>query len=275
MLSVGIKLTSVASCAIAGPSYDPAILAATYLSAVTTAGGTVSAPRQEKVTTFIVGLYNAGLWQRIKCLYLFLGNTNNAALLNAINPTTLLGAYSGTWVGTPTLNADGGFTPSSGNYFNSNFHPDGGGLLDLNGGGMFFHGTSNIVGGEFPIGLASTFFLAPNANGTQAFVRCSGNTSTAVAAVDTSGFHWGGREANSSNVRAYRNGTQYISETIAFANHYAGFDTTSRCFIGARRDQVTPATNASTMPLRLAGFSLGLSAAQVATFNTLVQEYVL
>lgn len=256
-------------------SYDPTELADDYLAAVSSAGGTVSGAMQTKVTELIVGLYDAGLWQRIKCLYLFHGNTNNAALLNAINPTTLLGAYSGTWVGTPTLNADGGFTPSSGNYFNSNFHPDGGGLLDLNGGGIFFYGTSNIAGGEYPIGLESTFFLAPNANGTQAFVRCSGNTSTAVAAVDTSGFHWGGREANSENVRAYRNGTQYIAETIAFASHYAGIDTTSRCFIGARRDQVTPATNASTMPLRLAGFSLGLTSAQVAAFNTLVQEYVL
>jgi len=249
-------------------------VAADYLAAVVAQGGTVSAENQAKTTALVNALISAGLQRYIKALYLFHGNTNNAARLNVFNPTTLVGAFCGTFVGSPTLNANGGFTPASGKYFTSAFHPDGGGLTDLSGGGMFFYGTTNITGGEYPIGLLSTFYLAPNADGTNAALCCSGAATTPVAAVNTSGFHWGGREANSSTIKAYRNGTQYISESIAFDTSYAGGYPTVSARIGGRRDQATPADNASTMPLRLAGFTKGLTSAQVAAFNTAVQEYV-
>lgn len=245
-----------------------------YYDAVVNAGGTINEARASKAATLISSIVDSGLARYIKCLYLFLGGTEASASLNALNPTSLVGAFKGTFVGSPTLNTDGGFTPASGKYFTSGFHPDGGGLTDLTGGGMFFYGTSDITGGTYPIGLASTFYFTPNANGSSALVRCSGLESTPVAAVATDGFHWAGREANSSTIKAYRNGTQYISETISFDTGYATGYPTTTARIGGRRDQATPADNASTMPLRLAGFTKGMTSTQVASLNTLIQAYI-
>lgn len=248
-------------------------LAEAYLAAITTNGGTINEANSNKVTSLLDGIESSGLDRYLKALYLFHGNTYASASLNALNPLNVTGSFYGSFTGSPTLNANGGFTPATGKYFTSNFHPDGGGLTDLSGGGMFFYGTSDITGGEYPIGLASTFYLAPNADGTNASICVSGSGSAATK-VATNGFHWGGREANSSTVKAYRNGVEYISASVAFSSHYAGGYVADYAVVGGRRNQPSALYNASTMPLRLAGFSKGLTSTQVQTFNTLIQEYV-
>lgn len=251
----------------------PGEIATEYFAAIVSNGGTISSQNQTKVLTLLNGLQAAGIYRKVRALYLYHGNTLNAARLNVINPTTYLGSHVITWTGTPTLDADGGMTPSGGtNLGITNFHPDGGGLTLITGGGLGFYGTAVITGDEYPIGTFPGFWLSPLASGSSR----AGFSGTTQAGTSKSslGFLYGCREPNSTAIKAYHNGTKFIDSTTAFVTAY-NTTAAARIAVGTFQEGAAPSGpfNPSAIPHKLSIITMGLTEGEVADLNTLVQAY--
>ena len=249
----------------------PAEIATEYFAAIVTNSGTISAGNQTKVSTLLATLQTAGLYRKVRALYLYHGNTLNAARLNALNPTTNPGAHVITWTGSPTLDANGGFTPAVGAYGLTALHPDGAGLTDLFGAGMGFYSTSNAATSEYTMGVYDELYLAPKETGTSKS-RCSGTFNSGTV-QDLSGFHFVSREPSSGSVKMFRNGAVHTTTTKAFASGYGIALATGRVKVGGMIEAgVTH--YASTTPVKLSVITDGLSESEVATLNTAIQAYV-
>lgn len=245
----------------------PGDIADEYIALIATNGGTISAGNQTAVRNLLNGLHTQGLFDDVLALYLFHGNHLDSAKINAMNPGSFGGAWNITWVGTPTLNASGGITPSDGNYGVA-FHPDGMGLTDLTGGGLGFYSTSNSATSERTMGHDLYFHLSPKYSGNS--VIAAANIEQTGAVQDLSGFHFACREPNSTNIKGYRNGTEYFSNTRDYNTAYVW--TEGYCHVGGCN--TGSANSPSTTPIRLALCTKGLLAAQVTALNTLVQAYI-
>jgi hypothetical protein len=241
-----------------------------YFDAIVAQSGTISSPNKTKVNDFIVGLKAQGLWTKMKCVYLYHGNVLNAARLNAKNPLTTTGAFCITWVGTPTLDANGGMTPSSGNYGNTNFHPDGGGLTSTTGASMGFVNTATISANEYTMGLFAEFYFSPAQD--NAYARIGGAFKTGTR-NGTAGFHMATREPATNNIKSYFNGTLGINATEPFVTDYAGASTGSFCAVGAMKEH--PSTvYPSVAPLKLSFYGEGMTSVEAGALNTLIQAYI-
>jgi len=247
-------------------------VASEYIAAVIAAGGTISSAKQIKVKALVLALNNSGLLTKIKAMYLFHGGVQASAKLNLMNPTTVVGSFCGTFIGTPTLQVDGGMTPSSGNYMRSGFNPDGGGLTDMSGAGIGFYGQNNTPASEYTIGLYNNFWMAPKQG--VSYLALSNNYVNMGASENLSGFHFGTREPGTSQLRKYRNGTNVYSATLAFSSSYATSNSASAVAIVGGMLEVPSTVYPSTLPITLAFFSKGMTAAEVTTLNTIIQEYV-
>jgi len=97
-------------------SYDSSTLA--WVSAVTTAGGSVSTTQENRVNTLIAGLKSDGIWSILDRLWLYAGesSTQQAAI-------DLKGLASGTVHGTLTLSAGGYTGDGSTGYIDTGFDP--------------------------------------------------------------------------------------------------------------------------------------------------------
>lgn len=251
----------------------PGEIAAEYFAAIASNSGTISSSNQTAVINLLNGLQSAGLYDDVLCLYLFHGNHLNAARLNTINPTTVDGSGVITWVGTPTLNASGGITPSSGNYGKA-VNPHYIGLhqvTSFGGAGIGFYSTSNSASSEKTIGNTTYFYLAPKYSGTS---EVAASNSAIVGTVqDLSGFHFGTREPGTDNIAAYRNGSSYLTGTSAFSQGYSALNDNGILHIGGCNNNGS-GNLASTTPIRLALVTRGLLSAQVVALNSLVQTYI-
>jgi len=248
----------------------PAETADLYFDAITANSGTISSDNQDAVLNLLQGLYDADLYREVLALYLYHGNHLNAARLNAINPGNHSGTWNIVWVGTPTLNASGGITPSAGNYGKA-FHPDSMGLSYRSGAGLGFYSTSNAATSEYTMGhfaANNLFYLAPKQGGASRLAV--GGYEVTGTAQDLSGFHFGSREPNSNVQAAYRNATQYINNATQSwpLTVYATSSTLAR--VGG----ATGASPDSTTPIRLSLVTSGMLSSQVTDLNTLVQAYI-
>lgn len=251
----------------------PDELADKYFAAITSNSGTISSDNQTAVRNLMNGLQQEGLFKEICCLYLFHGNHLNAARLNAVNPTLLDGSGVITWSGSPTLDASGGITPSSGNY-GIGPNPHSLGLTQFtafSGAGLGFYSTSNAATSEYTIGNIVDFYLAPKHSGVSE-VAVSNSAVTGIA-QDLSGFHFCTRESDSAQEKAYRNGVKYIDFTRDFNQILTVINDTGRLHIGGCSNNGL-GNLASTTPIRLALITRGILEAKVAALNTLVQTYI-
>jgi hypothetical protein len=87
------------------PAFDPD--AATYLSAVLSAGGTLDGTISAATDTLFTDLKSNGLYTLIDCMYPVLGGTAGSHKFNAINPIDTNGAYRLTFAGVWTHSASG------------------------------------------------------------------------------------------------------------------------------------------------------------------------
>ncbi len=239
-----------------------------YFAQITANSGTISANNQTAVRNLLQGLYDDNLYRRVLALYLFHGNHLNAARLNAINPGTHPGSWAIVWVGSPTLNASGGITPSTGNYGKA-FQPDSMGLSLRSGAGMGFHSTSNAASSEQTMGVESLFFLSPKISGNAK--AAIGGFEVSAAVQDLSGFHFASREPDSNVQALYRNGTQYLTNSTQGWPQLGYVTTPELAFIGGRRGTVNAF---STTPIRLAIVTEGLTSTQVSALSARVSTYI-
>ena len=94
----------------------------TYISAVLTAGGTLSGAQETAIRTFYSDLDTAGIYSKMYAMYPFLGGVAASNAIDFINPG---GGFDLTFTGTWThSNLSGSQTaPSLGNYANTSFNP--------------------------------------------------------------------------------------------------------------------------------------------------------
>lgn len=252
-----------------GASYDADAQA--LFTAVEGAGGTISGGQKTKVNNLFIGLKAQSLYTKMKALYLYLGGNAAGASFNAVNPTSDPGSFKITWTGTPTFDSVAGFTPSSGNYGVTNFHPDAGGLTSTTGAAMGFVNTASIAN-EYTMGLFSWFYFAPQNDGTNGYARLSGSFKNGAAQAGT-GFHMATREPATSNIKSYKDGSLVINTTETFLESYAGDSIGSYCLVGGMKEH--PSTvYPSTTPLKMSFFSEGLTSTQAGNLNTLIQAYI-
>lgn len=235
-----------------------------YIQAVLDEGGTLSEPNKQKIRTLFADLEVANVYNKIKILYLYHGNTASSAGLNAVNPTNLLGAYKITWTGSPLLDINGGLLHNAGVRGNTGFHPDGGGLDFLTGAGMGFWATSTVNRAEYTMGTYSTFF-----NSVGVGVALS-NGEAAIPLNDDIGLHFVTRESESNSVKAYA-GSSLIA-TVGPAFNIV-FNANSLHAYVAGMIEFPNNFYESVTPIKLSVFTIGLTATEVANLNTCFQTY--
>lgn len=248
-------------------------LADEYFAAIASNSGTISSGNQTAVRNLLNGLQAQGLLKEVCCLYLFHGNHLNAARLNVVNPTLIDGSGVITWVGSPGLSASGTLTPSSGNY-GIGPHPHTMGLTEFvsfSGAGLGFNSTSNAATSEYTAGNIANLYLAPKHSGVSEFA--ASNSALTGVVQDLSGFHFGTREPDSDNLKAYRNGVKYIDATRGFTQVYSVGNDAGRLHVGGCNNNGS-GNLTSTTPINLWILTRGLSESQCAALNTLRQTYI-
>lgn len=235
-----------------------------YIQAVLDEGGTLSEPNKQKIRTLFADLEAANVYNKIKILYLYHGNTASSAGLNAVNPTNLLGAYKITWTGSPALDSDGGLLHNAGVRGNTGFYPDGGGLDFLTGAGMGFWASSTISPTEYTMGLYAQFFYSPGLG-----VALS-NGEAAIPVNTNVGFHFATRESENNSVKTYY-GNTLISTTGPAFN--VVFNSNGLSAYVAGMIELPNNFYESVTPIKLSIFTLGLTAGEVASLNTCFQTY--
>ena len=68
-----------------------------YISAVNTAGGTLSGAEETAIQTFFTDIKASGIFSKAYAIYPFLGGVANSNKINAVNPGTYDLTFTGTW----------------------------------------------------------------------------------------------------------------------------------------------------------------------------------
>lgn len=68
-----------------------------YISAITTAGGTLSGAEETAIQTFFTDIKASGIFSKAYAIYPFLGGVANSNKINAVNPGTYDLTFTGTW----------------------------------------------------------------------------------------------------------------------------------------------------------------------------------
>ena len=101
-----------------------------YISAVTTAGGSLSGAEETAIQDFYVGLKADGIYSKLYTMYPFIGGVANSNKINALNPGTNDLTFTGTWthsvsgsfgIRNVSTYADTGFNPSVSADLTSNY----------------------------------------------------------------------------------------------------------------------------------------------------------
>lgn len=240
-----------------------------YFAAIVAEGGTISAPNQARVTALMVALAEADLLKQIKVLYLYHGNTLDSAAINAVNPGGQPGSYPIVWTGTPTLDADGGFTASASAYGVPVLHIDS--VFSYQTGlSLGFWGASTPGGADYPIGYG-TVYHSPNTG----YTRIAGAFKGDGSPQDPLQFHVGTREPNSDIIRAYRNTTRWVDATEAWpeADLYTSPLEAGSIGIGRLKGYGGEEYD-SVMKQSLTFVGRGLLAAQITDLSAAFAEYM-
>lgn len=91
-----------------------------YISAVKTAGGSLSGAEETAIQDFYVGLKDDGIYSKLYTLYPFLGGVADSNKINALNPGTNDLTFNGTW----THSVSGSFAArNAANHADTGFNP--------------------------------------------------------------------------------------------------------------------------------------------------------
>lgn len=236
-----------------------------YITNAEAAGGTISDLNKTKIRTLFSDLKAAGVYNKIKMLYLYHGNNSSSGALNAVNPTDLLGAYKILWTGTPSFNANGGLNASAGVRGNTQFQADGGGLTFLSGAGMGFYTDETVGANEYSMGIYPDFWYGATAAGV-----ALSNTYAVITGDNSIGLHFATRESESNSVKTYSGNTLVSTSATNFVSVFNSNNTPA--YVGGMLELANTWYSATT-DIRLSVFTIGLTAAEVAALNTCFQTY--
>lgn len=141
-----------------------------YISAITTAGGTLSGAEEAAIQTFFTDIKASGIFSKAYAIYPFLGGVANSNKINAVNPGTYDLTFTGTWNHSVT----GSYCASSNsNYADTGFNisssvADAESNLSFGGFGNSSH-TSGYWGLNGGLGAAGFLLLGDFNNNTEAY----------------------------------------------------------------------------------------------------------
>ena len=180
----------------AGAPLDPD--AATYISAVTTAGGSLSGAEETAISTFFTDLKSAGVYSQLHAMYPFLGGVANAHKINAVNPGTYDLTFNGTWTHS---NAAG-----------SSVSDDGVSYADTGLDPSLFNSTTDFSFGQMIANAGSANGYSGIGTGASRYLllgQASNNLDT-----------WNGGAFNLTGAPGYQNGAFHINNRTASNNWY-------------------------------------------------------
>ena len=130
--------------------------AAAYISAVTTAGGSLSGTQETAIDTFFTSLKSDGVYDKLHAMYPFVGGVANAHKINATNPGTYDLTFNGTWTHS---NSNGSVTTDdNANYADTAFNPSS------------FNSTSDFSMGYMVSGSSSSNGYSGIGNGVSVYI---------------------------------------------------------------------------------------------------------
>lgn len=204
-----------------GPAFDPD--AAAYLSAVVTAGGTVTSPMSAATNNMFLALKSNGLYDKIITMYPYMGGVQNSCLVEGKLQTQYNMTFNGGW----TFNSSGATPNGTTGWATNNMFADTG--LTLNNNSLWtyigtdpavtsYHGEIGtndytvpnhlfiILGGTNTAGDTSSYF--DNASSTDRLVFTSAVIPSAL------GF-FGNNRVSSTDLNVWYNGTKIGTRTAA------------------------------------------------------------
>ena len=188
-----------------------------YISAVTTAGGTLSAGEETAIQTLFTSLKSNSLYSKLQLFYPMMGSTAASTALNGNLNTN----FDITWNGSLGFSANGvQGTGTNGDYGNTNFNPstDGGGNSFTWG---IYNTAGNFSGENYMFGGYDGTYLDTNRGDSSTNTRLYGYTvgsgGTLVSAPSNDGQWTATFDATSGNKKLYFNADQagYASGTFS------------------------------------------------------------
>lgn len=257
---LGLPCLSLVGCS-PGVSVDSD--AAAWASAVTANGGTVSSGTMSAVSTFCKSAKASGYWTKLNRINLFAGNQLAAALVplkvgGGGNTDTNVNFVSGDYSEATGLTSNG-----TTKYLRTGLIPSASLSLNDTHLATYSRANTNLHQGVtliFDLLMQAATMFSDQYNGSTG----SGRVQGAVAAA--SGFGVGSRMAATAHA-VYLNGS-----SIATSATSGGSLPTAECYVFALNNAGSP-SNPTTGPCGAYSIGSGLSAADVAAYNTHMQAF--
>lgn len=259
---------------VGGSSLDPATTA--WISAVTTAGGTVSGTQQTRVDTLIKALKGHSLFTKLDRVWLWGGESDHhQATIDIIN--LAVGIENGNLTSTG-LSASGYTSNGSTGYFDTNFvMSTGPNCTNASANSGYYITTAASVGGAASgcsdVGSGITLSLNPNNFGSAQFVINNNFISTAVT---SSNGMWIGNQLSGTETIYNFSTANSTSGSIASGASASPLVPTSAKFFYCAFNSSSSGVPSSFMPDTLAaGFlGAGLSSTDVTHFSSDLNAYM-
>jgi len=228
------------------------------------AGGITDPVIIQAANTLFTGLINNNLWPLYHAVYPCAGGT---ALSNSINAKAP-GTYNLSYVGGITHNANGMTFDGATGYALTGINPS----VPVFGAQDNF-GLSVYVRNNLNAGCAIGGGLLSPVRITQIYPRLAGMSDIAINSANSDGAasadsrgQWDAHRTASNVIKGFKNGAVVVNSTRASV-------TPASAQIGIGANNRTAATDFSAFNIAFATLSQGLTDAQVAIQNTLIQEF--
>ncbi len=241
-----------------------------------TAAGITNTAEKLAVNYLVVQLKSLTVWTRLIALYPFVGGTATSHMYNLKNPLNTDAAFRLTFGGTVTHNSNGVTFSSSNGFANTHVIPNTHFVANKESIGLYSRtAAASPTVNEVDMGCAAgsttrdQMILRLSTDATQLHINSTTSGGTvATTTTDASGFFIGARES-SVLLSLYRNGALMVPVNTTANN---GIRASIKMYIGAR-NVANVAQNFSGRNFALAFIGAELTAAEVASMYTIVQQY--
>ena len=261
------------------PTITPTVLPGTtearaYLSAVVSAGGTVSAPMSAATITMFNSIWTNGFNTGMLYMYPFIGGTAASNKFNGMNPVDTNAGYRLTFNGGWTHSSSGATPNGTNAYANTYFTPNSAATLTLSAGTMgFYSGTDSAASNTSSMGSKSNLsdgwaFYPQSTTRTMssfAWENALGAATTSTITNSLGGLSFS--RSGSTAVQYYRRGT-----FVESVSRVSVAKSTTNMYLGALNSNGTD-TQYSTYRHQFTYAHTGLTPTQISTLDTIIQTY--
>ena len=248
--------------------------ARSYLSAVVSAGGTVSSPMSAATITMFNSIWTNGFNTGMIYMYPFIGGTAAAHKFNGMNPVDTNGAYRLTFNGGWTHSSSGATPNGTNAYANTYFAPSTLGSLTISGGTQGFYSGTDATGGASMGALGGLggsngwVFYPQSASRTMnsfGWENDLGAETTSTITNSLGGLSFS--RSGSTAIQYYRRGT-FVESVVRNSIQ----KTDNSMYLAALNQNGTD-TQYSVYSHQFTYAHTGLTSAQISTLDTIIQTY--